>query len=283
MMKKRIVALTLALTTLSTSAFAEQEKAIEYRKILDSGKFFVEYELDYGKKILVAENGKRMDSMIFSKSGNMALGIGLSLINPFLAIASLLVKNDSITPSTLYQDGKYYQFQGKKRAIMAYWNQLNDTNLNPNENWSGVKYRLCIPEELSALSVNDPFYQELFGGTKPSFVASGNASVDGKECVYDKYRIPTYSAAGSVLFDKYYYYYYFNGELKKIYTYMSSDGETESLVRTLKINKLQAEIPDNALKIPNGCKVYAAGIGDMNDLIEEPVLVESYEKKEAKE
>ena len=38
---------------------------------------------------------------------------------------------------------------------------------------------------------------------------------------------------------------------------------------------------DTGMKnIPEGCKVYAVGLGDINDLVQRPVLVENYSKKE---
>ena len=45
-MKTKVVAITMVLSTLATSAFAEQPNAQKYREILQSGKFYVEYELD---------------------------------------------------------------------------------------------------------------------------------------------------------------------------------------------------------------------------------------------
>ena len=47
----------------------------------------------------------------------------------------------------------------------------------------------------------------------------------------------------------------------------------------MKVKKITQELPENALKIPDGCKVYAAGIGDMDDLLDKQVLVEDYGKK----
>ena len=49
-MKTKIIALTLALSTFTVTAFAEQPEAAKYRNILQSGKYYVEYELDYAKK-----------------------------------------------------------------------------------------------------------------------------------------------------------------------------------------------------------------------------------------
>ena len=85
-MKTKVVAITMVLSTLATSAFAEQPNAQKYREILQSGKFYVEYELDDVKKSLAVQDNKRMDYTIYKKTGSMGVMMGLSLINPILAI-----------------------------------------------------------------------------------------------------------------------------------------------------------------------------------------------------
>ena len=81
--KTKIIAVTMVLSTLATSAFTEQPNAQKYRDILQSGKFYVEYELDDVKKTLAVQDNKRMDYTIYKKTGNIGLAVGLSLINPF--------------------------------------------------------------------------------------------------------------------------------------------------------------------------------------------------------
>ena len=47
-------------------------------------------------------------------------------------------------------------------------------------------------------------------------------------------------------------------------------------IQTLRINKLTKELPQNVMNFPNGCKVYGPGLGDMNEIIEQPPLLEEY-------
>ena len=61
---KKILALALACSTFATSAFAEQPKAAEYRQVMSSGNYYVEYELNDVKKCLAVKDGKRMDYTI---------------------------------------------------------------------------------------------------------------------------------------------------------------------------------------------------------------------------
>lgn len=275
-MKTKIIALTLALSTFTVTAFAEQPEAAKYRNILQSGKYYVEYELDYAKKILAVQDNRRMDYTVYKSEGSMFATMGLAMVNPLLALGSLFMKNESKVPTAYYEAGKFYQFQGKKKASMAIWNQLNDPNLDPMDSWGTVKQKLALPEELAIFAPNDMFSERLAGADIPRFVESGNSTINEKEYVYDKYVTNVKSHTGKSLYAKNYYFYYQEGVLKYIKTFMYTNGASEQLLQSIEIKKITQELPENILKIPAGCKVYAAGIGDMNDLLDKPVLVEEY-------
>lgn len=270
---KKILALALAFSTFAASALAEQPKAAEYKQIMSSGNFYVEYELNDLKKCLAVKDGKRMDYTVYTSMGNPFLAAV-----PIIGLASFFIKSDNKEPSALYADGKYYQFQGKKKAIMAYYNQLDDENLDPNEGWSSVRYRLALPEELVVFAPNDVFNSFTEFKT-PSYVGSGQTTDSKAPLEYDKYSSVEKNKNGGVLFEKIFYMYYKDGELQSIKTFIKSGNADEQLVNTMKIKKLTRELPENVLKIPDGCKVYAAGIGDMDDLLDKQVLVEDYSKK----
>ena len=270
---KKLLALTLAFSTFTASALAEQPKAAEYKQIMSSGNYYVEYELDTVKKCLAVKDGKRMDYTIYTSMGNPFL----SAI-PIIGLASFFIKSDTKEPSALYADGKYYQFQGKKKAVMAYYNQLDDENLDPNEAWSSVRYRLALPEELVVFAPNDEF--NFFTGFKaPHYIGSGQTTGNKDILDYDKYSLAEKSKACGVLFEKIFYMYYKEGALQQIKTFIKYGNNEEQLIKTMKLKQITGELPENALKIPDGCKVYAAGIGDMDDLLEKQVLVEDYGKK----
>lgn len=271
----KIVALALTLSTLAANVYAEQPQATELRNILQSGTYYVEYELNYAKKILAVQDNRRMDYTVYKKDNSFA-AMGLSLINPFLAIGSLFMTNEQKTPTTYYEAGKFYQFEGKKKAVMATWDQLNNPNLDPMEGWGSVKYKLALPEELAVLAPEDMFSERLSGSSIPVYVESGKEILDKKEFTYDKYSAGIKSKTGKILFNKDYYFYYDKGELKYIYTRMNDGTGIDIILQKMEIKKITQELPENILKIPKGCKVYAAGIGDMNDLLDKPVLIEEY-------
>ena len=159
---------------------------------------------------------------------------------------------------------------------MALWNQLSDPNLDPMENWNTVKQKLALPEELQIFAPKDMFAELMTGTTMPVFEESGSASIKGKEYLYDKYVSQTKSITGKVLMEKSYFMYYLDNELKFIKTYLRQANGLEQQINDIEVKKLTSELPENILKIPEGCKVYAAGIGDMNDLLDQPVQVEAY-------
>ena len=280
-MWKKTLAVSLGIWTFACTAFAEQPKIQEYRNILNSGKYYVEYELDSVEKNLAVENHKRMDYTVYKKGGNMALA-GLGLINPVFALGALIKTKEQV-PTALYQEGKFYQFFSKKKAIMAIWNQLDDLNLDPTESWNTIKQKLALPEELAIIAPNEEYNQHLKGETPAKLIESGEALVNGKPQVYDKYLTTVVNRQGKTILEKTYFFYYVKGELDTVKSYIQAANDIERPYRTLKLKKISAEIPENALKIPEGCKVYAAGVGDMDDLIDNPALVEDYTVKEEAE
>ena len=78
---KKLLSLTLALATLSATCYAEQPKAADYRNIMSSGNYYVEYEYNYAKKILAVQNGKRMDYTMLQSQPNTALAYQSAFCN----------------------------------------------------------------------------------------------------------------------------------------------------------------------------------------------------------
>ena len=273
-MKRKLLSATLALSILATSmgaAFAENPKAEEYRQMFANGTYYIDYDMnDSVRKALAVSDGKRMDYTIL-----MVRNPALAFI-PVVGLASMFIKETKKDPTALYQDNKYYQFIGKKEARVATTAELQDENLDPSEAWNSVPLRLALPEGLAVLAPNDPFNKSA-NYTIPAFVESGTIT-DGKNTFdYDTYKAPITGATGNVLADKIFYLYYDNktGDLKRVITRFKESGDSmEQTITELKIRKVTSELPKNALKMPGGTKVYAAGLGDMDDLLERNVLVE---------
>lgn len=262
-MKKQIVVLALILSSLSVCVSAEQPAASQYRNIFKAGNFFVDYESEYKTyyigKVVASQNNMRMERNSFRAKGVMSiLGIG---------------KKDY--PDTLYREGKYYKFASKKKATMALWNQLNDPNIDPKGGWNAVQNTLAVPDEFSPLYSYDPYRSQSAAMGTPSFVETVKKTIDKKEYDCDRYILPIRSQSGSTLAEINYFYCYDEGKLLHIEKVISANGK-EYYTNRIKIKDFTDNIPEGIFDVPKGCKVYAVGVGDMNDLIEQPVLVEEY-------
>lgn len=93
---KKIAALAMALSMLTVTALAEQPKADEYRQMMYSGTYYIEYEKDSVQKCLAVGDGKRMDYTVYKNSVNP-----FAFINPIAGLFSLLGGNKK-APSALY-------------------------------------------------------------------------------------------------------------------------------------------------------------------------------------
>lgn len=255
-------------------ASAEQQKAEEYRQILQSGTFYIEYadvvNTEAGQHQMLAEsNGVRIKWKNEIKRGGGGL---LGFIVPF---AGLIESKDRV-PVTMYKDGKYYQFSSKKIGTVATPEQLKCATLNPRENWLYVKNNLSLPDGLHVFAVNDIYNQITAGSSMPSYLASSTEEIDKITYDVDTYKVETTNAAGGILYTTKYMLCYADNELKMISVRVSgNDGEAVETKRYT-IYKISRELPEGSMTIPAGCQVYAAGIGDMNDLIENPILAESF-------
>ena len=81
---KKIAALAMALSMLTATAWAEQPKAEEYRQMMSSGTYYVEYEMDDIIKGLAVSEGKREDYTAYKNEFNPFM-----LLSPIGALVSL--------------------------------------------------------------------------------------------------------------------------------------------------------------------------------------------------
>lgn len=262
-MKKTMALVLIGACVLGSSALAEQPKAAEYRKFLQSGNFQLEYGFHRKQKMtLVAENGNRGLYRFITAGGIVGMAGG-----------------GKTSPYLLFRDGKYYQFESNQKAVVATQQNLLDENIDPRMNWTTLKYWLGVPQELVPLMPYDNFRAN---NAKANFVESGKKMTGKKEMVYDKYTRELRNAAGVILgCNDYYYYYDEKGELDKIETvYKAGDNESKT---TCFIGTFKGEVDEKFRKMPDGLKVYAVGLGDMDDLLEKTPLVEEYKSSNAKE
>lgn len=260
-MKKFLtVALGICLATANVSA--EQPKAQEYREILSSEKFYVEYDDEYVKKIIVEDSGRRMSRITLnSKHQKM-----VTILNP---LATLFEGGFSKYPDFMYYKDKYYKFSEKESAVMVRVDQLNDENLNPGEGWALIDKELALPDELAVFNWNERHHKVSENISAPVFASTSKKVIDGKEYNCDRYESEVKNAAAGtkIIFDM---YYNEKGELAVIQSEIFANNR-EYQINKLSVKKILREIPKDAMALDLKAKIYAAGIGDMNDLLENPV------------
>ena len=242
---------------------AEQPKAQEYRKILSSGNFYVEYDDKNIKRIVAQENGRRMART--NLGGNYRTMV--SILNPLGAAFS-----DEKYPEFMCANGKFYKFLEKDFALTAREDQLDDENLNPAEGWATIYQSLSLPDELAIFNWHDKFHKVPAAMSEPVFVESVKKIIGGKECDCDRYESKITDAAGGNSATIFFELCYTNGELFLAQSALSSGGR-EFEINRLVVKKFLANIPNGDFKLTGKEKIYSAGVGDMNDLLENPPFI----------
>lgn len=269
MFRIKVVSLLISLLVLASVANAEQSAAAKYKKILSGTTYSVEYSTPVADKILTVIEGKRID-YTFIKGGSQLVPLG---------------GFKKGVPSAFYMNGKYYQVAEENRAYMAQEGQLRHENLDPQKGWSTVQVRLALPPELAVFAPKDPF-NKYTDFKETVFVSSGKKNVKLKKkevaFVYDKYVSQHRNTEGDIFYKKNYYMLYdAKGILRAVETCLEKDGQ-ESSLQIMEIKDISTSVTDMEKNLPTGYLVYAAGMGDMNDLVNRNVVVEDYRKMEKK-
>ncbi|MBR2518849.1 MAG: hypothetical protein IKE46_03560 [Selenomonadaceae bacterium] len=249
----------------SATAQAEQPKAQEYRRILSSESFYVEYD-DNNVKRIIAQDGSRR--MARTNLGGTYRAL-VSVLNP---LGNYLANENEKFPEFMYANGKYYKFIENDFALMLRADQLGDENLNPSEGWGTIYESLSLPNELAVLNWHDRFHKVPDALSEPVFVASMKKSVGGREYDCDRYEAKITNAAGknsaTIVFDL----CYANGELALAQSALLANGREYEINRLI-VKKILPNIPSGGFKLNGKEKVHAAGTGDMNDLLENPPFI----------
>ena len=283
---RAVAALTLsAFATASafipSSVSAEHEKAAEIRDIFSSTTYYVEYEIN-----------RKEDKRALAVDGNVKKsfdceGRRSATLLSFLPIVGFFAKGSlKLMPEVYYKDGNYYQFVEKKKALRANESEMNDPYINPTQEWNTIPLRIQLPEEFGMFT----------GDSSITFVESGTKIIDAaknKSIAFDKYVKPIKNVDGVNIAKKIYVVYYSeSGALDKILT-LTVDWNADAgqivldeedkkpdqqnyAIQTLRVRELTKELPKNVMAFPNGCKVYGPGLGDMNEIIDQPPLLEEF-------
>lgn len=263
-MSNKIITIALSLwIILISNAFAEQSIANEYRKIFHSGNFYVEFKDNYTNRAIAESDGKRMERTLYS---------GTKIVMALNPLGALLGGSEAKNPEVMYENGKYYQFIEKNMALMLPEEQINDENLDPRQGWSSIRQKLALPNELSMFFWEDPYRDKSNSIAKPKFIGSSQKLLNNKEYDCDKYVAVIKNIAGNSESKIIYDMVYDNGHLIEVHSYIF-ENNTEYPINVLKVKKIESVIPKGAFKIANNTKIYAAGVGDIDDLLERPIQV----------
>lgn len=271
-MKKKILAaglgLSLLMGTMGTAFAEENAKANEYRQITAGGAYHITYKNSYGLQA-IAVNGKDRVACITYPPKDAGLLGAIPYIGILFSLQAM--SSGGLSPTACYLDGKYYQFLGKKEVRVATESEITDPNIDPMENWDSVKTRLAIPMELRMFAQNDNFDGKEVNA--PVYVESGVEKGKKGERPYDKYVKQIKNDRGQVLSEDIYYVYYKDDKLDKIRTTMKKQDGQEVKIREITVTEFEAAIPKKMQGLPGECKIYKAGLGDMDDLLDNKVFI----------
>ena len=262
MLKKFIVlAISLSSVLNFSTVNAEQAVAEEYRQIFHSGNFYLEFKDKWGTRIIVNEGNTRMERMNYTfENGTM------TWLNPLGAIFG---GTGDKNPEVMHKDGKYYYFVAKKKANVCSEKNLHDDNLDPRQGWNKISQKLAVPDELAVFFWDDPYRPKSSAISQAKFSESLQKNLDGKNYDCDRYISEIRKIDGSESARLVYDIFYKDGQIFKAELYIFRNN-TAYPVSELEIKIIQRDVPKDTFKIYSGTKLYSAGIGDIDDLLENP-------------
>ena len=280
---------------------------VEYRFIVPNKltNAFVGSKITSPKFTLAGQNGSRMQRITVDKQTSdfwKYYGDQVKISSIYLAAQSNINRtnlqyanhsrgffgtSEKKHPDALFRDGKYYRFRkvneivdkstiyGKDGTVygkVLAQEDLNSPTLNQDDEWNYIREDLSLPDELAVFCWDEPFRDNFTPA--PAYNGSSKRTVDGKEYDCDQYVVDVKSLAGTVIAQEAYNMLYDGGKLVRVQKYLLRDGKEELIVEAEIIN-ISSTVPAEAFTIGKKIKVYAAENGDMQDLLEQPVLVET--------
>lgn len=284
-------------------AFAEQPKAAEYRAMLASGRYYLEYSqvTEYGnakmqkrsdknskftREIFVSDGDKRAILSMGGRCGNdMAMymeqvgAVGKLFRN---AAQNAISLRRELKLDLLYKNGHYYQFFGKDKALRVDEADIKDPGIDLKMAWTKVRAALAAPGFLL------PFVLSEQAGAR--YAESGTETIFGTPMTVDKYIVQTTSKDDKTEAVLYAYKYYYNekGELQYVNIAAAEEpgtqgagtvkprrGKGDSLGVYTRIDSFTREIPADIFAYPKDYKIFYIEPGSVNDLFSYGELVES--------
>lgn len=268
-----------AMSILPGTVHAENPRAQELRELITSNKYYVEYEVNSkeDKRALAVDGEKRKS---FDCEGRRS-----ATLLRFIPIVGLFAKGSlKLMPEVFYDSKNYYQFVSKKKILKATPEELQDPYLDPSQEWSTVPKRIVLPEEFCMFT----------GDSEINFVGSGTIlDADKKQISFDKYFKAIRNVHGANLAKRVYLVCYDEkNEPIKILTLTidwnedageiletelpKKPGERIYDIQEIRIRKFTGELPKNVTTFSAGSKVYAPDVGNMDELLDAPPMLEEY-------
>ena len=254
MKKKGILVAAAALGCLlsSTAAAAEQPAAQSYRTMFQQGTFYLEYQRDNMNYVLQEQSGERQ-----AKSKGSS-------------------KKDRWQTDAIFKNQAFYKYDTDDKNSYFFRlpaEKMGSPLLNTTEHWEAVKSKLAVPDELSAFDWTDNFSAHAASQKQPTYAGSSQRTVDGVTYDCDQYLSEIHTQADTVSGKIAYNMLYQNGKLVKVQEILLVQGK-EVPVDTVNIVQLTDQIPQGSFDFSKPVKVYAAGQGDINELLGNKVQVE---------
>lgn len=292
--KKLSLIFTLLLCiVLNSIAFAENPAFERYKNLINSGNFYIEYEVinEAANAMMTESYRKIMPKNLYSyamKDGAILVKANKNDIN-YMNSLQRKVSTIPNVPIASYRDGKLYAFVNSKEAY-RYDGELNNA-------WSEVASGVdsSNPDSMMLFQainkaqreVGLPMYFGLFSpenvmvkqgrDTAPSYKESTTIMDNGLTYEVDVYEstnkmmMVSLGRQENISATDMYKLYYYNGELKKIV----KEGQMLNSSMIIIVNQF-SEATSDSVAMPKGCKVYKANIGDMDSLLRNKIIVESY-------
>lgn len=248
---KKIAAGVFTCGLMMGTVSAQQPATADYQNMLQQQEFVLSYgyEGQTEKVRITGDTAKRM-----------------------AAVMKTIKKKSYWIPKVLGTNDKLYQFyEGKETtAKVLPLNMLGSDKLSPDEKWPEKKVRLALPEELAVLAWQDKWTNHPQSLSAPVFSGSSKRQVGSDEYDCDQYLCDIRNQAGGVSGQLAYNLLYKDGKLVKAQKYLLYQGK-QQLLSTLDILEFKAGVDAGAISKLNDVKVYKAELGDINDLLDNPV------------
>lgn len=242
--------------------FAEYQKAQEYRELLTSDTYLIEYtEMDENK------NEDLKIGKIMMRDGNTYMSAERLISPNKFGFWGGLEQKVSNNPIAFYEEGKYYSFTNDDHALCVTEEVMKQKNYYIGVDWHNVLRALSVPNMFLPIMEYNKFNEKDENISKPVYVNSRTETIKKQIYNIDEYSSDVKNVAGRVMYKLKYSYYYNDKGLTWIRTIFIDNNGNEKIKGQIKINKIVNVLPDKMYKWKDKIKVTDLGEGDINELL----------------